>query len=93
MNTNSSENKRSILGPITDNLIDSFVDELKKKKNRDKIMKNIVEPILTNINNRYFPHMMTLTVLLAVIIILLTWLLIANTKERNCQVQQHQTTD
>ena len=77
-----SEN--SFLGPMTDNLINGFVDEIKKKKNRDKIMKNVVEPILSDINNRYFPHMMTLTVLLALIIILLTLLLIANTRGGEC---------
>lgn len=43
-------------------------------------MKNIVEPILNDINDRYFPHMMTLTVLIALIIILLLLLLIASSK-------------
>jgi len=70
----------SFIGPMTENLVNSFVNELKKKKNRDKVMKNIVEPILTNINERYFPHMMTLTVLIALIIILLLLLLIASSK-------------
>ena len=69
----------SFIGPMTENLINGFVDELKKKKNRDKIMRNVIEPILTDIDNRYFPHMMTLTMLLTLIIILLIMLLIANT--------------
>lgn len=68
----------SFIGPMTDNLINSFIDEIKKKKNKEKIMKNIIEPILNDINDRYYPHMMTLTVLLSLIIILLLLLLIAN---------------
>jgi hypothetical protein len=74
----------SFIGPMTDNLINSFVDELKKKKNRDKVMKNIVEPILNDINDRYFPHMMTLTILIILVIVLLLLLLISNFKNNDC---------
>jgi len=70
----------SFIGPMTENIINSFVDEIKKKKNREKIMKNVIEPILSDINERYFPHMMTLVVLLVMVIILLLLLLIANSK-------------
>jgi hypothetical protein len=70
----------TFIGPMTNGLINSFVDELRKKKNRDKIMKNIIQPILDDINERYYPHMMTLTILLSSIIILLILLLIANAR-------------
>lgn len=72
--------ENSFIGPMTENIINSFVDEIKKKKNREKIMKNVIEPILNDINERYFPHMMTLVVLLVMVIILLLLLLIANFK-------------
>lgn len=72
------EEKISFLGPLTDNLVDSFVNEMKKKKNKEKIMKNFIEPILNDINDRYYPHMMVLVVLLALIVILLTLMLILN---------------
>ena len=68
----------SFIGPITDNIINSCIHELKKKKNKEKIMKNIIEPILLDINSRYYPHMLTLTILLSLIIILLLLLLIVN---------------
>ena len=68
----------SFIGPVTDNLINSFIDEIKKKKNKEKIMKNIIEPILNDINDKYYPHMMTITVLLSLIIILLLLLLVVN---------------
>ena len=65
----------SFIGPMTDKLVNSFTDEIKKKKNRDKIMKNIIDPILNDINDRYYPHMVTLIVMLSLIIILLLMLL------------------
>jgi len=68
----------SIIGPITDNLINSFVDEVKKKKNLDKITKNIVTPILNDIEDRYLPYVLTFATLLMVQIVLLVLLLITN---------------
>lgn len=70
----------TFIGPLTDNLVNGFVDEMKKKKNRDKIMENIIEPILSDINSRYFPHIMGLAVLIVIVIILLLLLLITNSK-------------
>ena len=65
------------IGSLSDNLINSFVDEIKKKKNKEKIMKNIIEPILNDINDKYYPYMLTLTFLLSIIIILLLLLLMS----------------
>jgi hypothetical protein len=70
----------SIIGPVTDNLINSFVDEVKKKKNRDKIMKNIVTPILNDIEDRYLPYVLTLATLFVVQIVLLLLLLFTKYK-------------
>ena len=75
---NIMQDNTTFMGPITDGIVNDFINEVKKKKNRDKIMKNFIEPILNDINDRYYPHMMTLMVLLALIIILLSLLLIAN---------------
>ncbi len=77
------EDNTTFIGPITDGIVKDFINEVKKKKNRDKIMKNLIEPILSDINDRYYPHMMTLMVLLALIIILLSLLLIANAFGKN----------
>jgi len=70
----------SLIGPITDSFIANFIKELKKKKNKDIVMRNIIDPLICDINNRYFPHMMTFVILLCLIVILLVILLIANTK-------------
>ena len=66
------------IGPMTDNLINSFIQEMGKKKNKEKIMKNVVDPLLCDINDKYYPYMMTLTLLLTIIIVLLISLLAIN---------------
>ena len=38
----------TFIGPMTDKLIESFVNEVKKQKNRDKIMKNVDQDFSTN---------------------------------------------
>jgi hypothetical protein len=89
------EENTTFIGPMTDTLINSFVKEMKKNKNKKKIMKNIVEPILNDINDRYYLHMITLIVLLIVIIILLSLLLIIgaiNLKNTNLGIGNCNTT-
>lgn len=80
----SSEND-SLIGPITDNLINSCINEIKKDKNKKKIMIYIIEPILNDINNRYYPHVMSLIFILIIIIVLLSLLLLTNINERYIQ--------
>ncbi len=71
---------RVFIGPMVDNLIDGFVDEIKKKKHKDKLMKTIINPVLKDIDSRYYPYAMALSVLLVTIIVLLVTLLIINVK-------------
>ena len=52
------------ISPITDKLIDTISSQIKKEKNRKKIMKNIIEPVLEDINKKYYPHYITLISLL-----------------------------
>lgn len=80
---NNNTNTNILISPIIDNAIDCFISEVKKKHNKDKIMKNIVEPIVEDINKRYYPHMITLTVLLVFIIVLLALLVGTNLKDKN----------
>ena len=43
-NENVNENDNSkFISPLTENLINTFVNEVKKKKNKEKIMKNMSE--------------------------------------------------
>lgn len=68
----------TIIGRMTENLIDRFVDETKKKKYREKIMQNIVDPVLQDIEKKYLPYVMTLFILLILIIIIMIVLLVAD---------------
>lgn len=68
---NSGIMNTNFIGPFTDTVINGIVKEAKKDKNKKKIMKHVIEPILTDVNARYYPHMMTLTCLLLIIILLL----------------------
>jgi len=70
----------SVMRTMMNNLIDTFIDELKNDENKEKIMQDVIVPILNDIDDRYFPHMITLLILLAMIIILLLFLLIVNTR-------------
>lgn len=81
--TTDNENLRlqSMFGPVTDNIINGFINEIKKKKYKDKIMTAVIDPILSDVNTRYFPHMMVLLSLLITIIVLLILILVSNRKK------------
>ena len=64
------------ISPITDNLIDLLTKEISKVKNRKKIMKNIIQPILEDINKKYYPHFMALISLLVIMTIMMIGLTI-----------------
>src|SRR5690242_10111946 len=79
-NTNPGPKDSSFIGPMMGNLINDFIDEFKKKKYKDKIIKNAIDPVLSDIENRYYPYFMALVMLLVLIVILLLSLLIVHTK-------------
>jgi hypothetical protein len=66
------------IGPFTDKLIKDFIAEIRKEKNMERIRENVIDPVLCDINDRYFPHMVTLITLLILIVLLLTFMLIMN---------------
>jgi hypothetical protein len=70
------------IGPFTDKLIKDFIHEIRKEKNMDRIRENVIDPVLCDINDRYFPHMVTLITLLILIVLLLTLLLWMNFFDR-----------
>jgi pyridoxal/pyridoxine/pyridoxamine kinase len=70
------EEKPSFIGTMTDDLINRFIKEIRKKKNKEKIKKYIIDPVLSDINDRYYSLVMTLVILLTTIIILLLILVI-----------------
>lgn len=68
----------SFVGPLTDAVINNIVKEIKKKETREKIMKNIVDPLLCDLSSRYYPYFLTVIITLLLIVILLVALLILN---------------
>lgn len=66
----------SYIGPMTELAIDGIIKEIKKKKTKEKIMKNIIDPFLCDLMTRYYPYLITITVILVLIILLLVSLLI-----------------
>lgn len=63
------------ISSITNVIMDNIVKELKKKKNRDKIVKNVIDPILCDIKDKYYPYFITLVIILILIILLLVSIL------------------
>jgi len=66
------------IGPITDGFINKCIQEVKKKKVKEKIMGEIIDPLLKDLSIRYYPYfvtvisiLITMTLLLIAIIILL----------------------
>ena len=64
------------IGPMTDSLLTNISNEIKKKKNREKIMKHIIGPVLEDINKKYYPHFVSIISLFIMMILLLISLLI-----------------
>ena len=67
---------QTYIGPITDGIVNGLIDEFKKKKTKEKIVKNIIDPLLCDIAEKYYPHIITLIVVLALMILLLISILI-----------------
>ncbi len=63
------------LGPITNSFIDKLINvastEIKKKKTKQKIVNNIINPLLKDISSRYYHYLVTLTTIMVIMIILL----------------------
>lgn len=71
------------IGPMTEALIDTVIKELKKKHNKEKIMKNIIDPLLCDLSTRYYPHFMSMIVILILMVVLLLSILIIMIASRN----------
>tara|TARA_Y100000780_G_C13695839_1_gene422043 strand:- start:2176 stop:2406 length:231 start_codon:yes stop_codon:yes gene_type:complete len=59
------------IGPTTNLIIDSCINEVNKKETKEKILKYIVDPLILDLSKRYYPYFVTIIVILVLIIILL----------------------
>jgi hypothetical protein len=67
---------------MTEAMIDTVIREVKKKSNKDKIIKHIIDPLLCDISSRYYSYfIMTIIVLLLVVILLFAILILTVTKK------------
>jgi hypothetical protein len=65
-----------LIESATGNIIDILTIELSKDKIRKKIIKRIIQPILEDINKKYYPHFMALLSLLIIMTIMMIGLTI-----------------
>jgi len=68
----------SYIGPLTKDILETCAKELKKKETKDKIMKNVIDPVVSEFFRRYsayiscfmFIHIITILLLIYIIYIL-----------------------
>lgn len=57
-------------GPITNTLIEKILNQIKKKKTKQKVMNNIIEPFVKDFTFKYYPYFLFVFITLIIIIIL-----------------------
>jgi len=65
----------SYIGPITQDIINSFANELKKKETRQKISRYIIDPIFSEITDRLYSYAGLFLIIQLVIISLLLYII------------------
>lgn len=70
----------SLIGPITQDVINACANELKKKEVKEKIMKNLIDPIVSELLRRYSSHIAFYLLVHLFTIILLVYLIYLNKK-------------
>ncbi len=82
----------NFVGPLTNTIIDAVSKEINKKKTKEKIMIGIIDPLLCDLTTRYYPHLITITIILVVIVLLLvsilTLLILQRLADNNEYVKQ-----
>ena len=62
----------NFIGPLTNSLIDNIIKEFKKKEIKEKIIKNVCDPIIYDISDRIYPYLILILSILCIIVILLS---------------------
>lgn len=63
----------SYVGPLTKNLFDQCIKEIKKKETKDKIVKYIFEPVMSEVVHKYSIYIIAFILLQVLIISLLIY--------------------
>ncbi len=66
----------SYIGPLTQDILKECTKELKKKHNRERISKYVIDPAFREITNKFYGYYLTLIFLQVLIICLLVYLAI-----------------
>ena len=65
-----------VLSNITQSLIDTVIDEVKKEENTKRIRLHVVDPIASYIEHYLKPYFFTLLIVLLLMVSLLIWILV-----------------
>nr|QBK88852.1 MAG: hypothetical protein LCMiAC01_05340 [Mimivirus LCMiAC01] len=65
-----------MIGPITSNIINTCIREIKKKENIQKINNNIINPVMSKVLKKCYPYGITFLIIQIIIITLLVYLVI-----------------
>jgi hypothetical protein len=65
----------SYIGPITKDILDQCSKELKKPTTKEKIMKNVIDPIVSEFFSRYYAYLTCFVFIQLIIIILLVYII------------------
>ena len=76
MSSNNNTHIKTHIGPMTDEIIEGLINEFNKKKIKDKIVKHMIDPIICDIAEKYYPHIITVIIILALLILLMISILI-----------------
>ena len=65
----------SYIGPLTTSILDAGINEFNKPTTREKITKNIVDPLVKEISMKLLPYFATLLILQITIVGLIIYIL------------------
>lgn len=65
----------SYIGPFTKDLLNTCANELKKKETKEKIMKNLIDPVVNEFFKRYSMYISCFMFIHMIIIILLIYII------------------
>lgn len=69
-----------LVGPLTDSIINNLIVEFKKQEHKNKIMDNIVNPLLCEVTSKYYSYFLIIIVAILMIILLLLFIIILQIK-------------